>query len=360
MKSIISACIIGKNEENCIERCLKSISALGLPVVYTDTGSTDRTLDIASQYTDQIHRFDWCNDVSKARNFCAQNAPTDWIWAIDCDEYISEADIAELRLFCENADNHTKIGTVNQKDFYTLNGEKTFTATRLGRIYHRDFFHYTGAVHEQITPITNDSAQANLSGDIYRDLPIHLEHDGYADPTVLAQKCERNAALLTGALKEKEDPYLYYQLGKCYTTLGRPDLAADAFGKGLSFDLDPQLYYVQSMVESYGYSLLDLKQYEAALSFEGIYDTFAKSADFNFLMGLIYMNNARVTRAIEEFTKATSFRNCVVEGTNSFRAHYNIGVIYECLGQKQNAMTHYKKCGDYAPAVARTKELSHG
>ncbi len=360
MKPFISACLIGKNEEKCIERCLRAIHTLNIPIVYTDTGSCDRTVSIASQYTDLIYHFEWCNDFSKARNFCAAKAPTDWIWVIDCDEYIMEADLAKLQAFCCDVRNHAKTGTVNQKDIYTLSGEKTYTMTRLGRIYHRSFYHYTGSVHEQITALSGDSATTAHAVSTYCDLPILLEHDGYADPEILSQKCERNATLLTGALKEKEDPYLYYQLGKCYTTLGRPDLAAEAFSKGLSFDLDPELYYVQSMVESYGYSLLDLKQYEAALSFEGIYDTFAKSADFVFLMGLIYMNNARFAEAVEEFKKATSFQTCVVAGTNSYRAFYNIGVIYECLGQAKEALSYYKKCGDYAPAIARTEELSHG
>nr|MBQ8252759.1 glycosyltransferase [Lachnospiraceae bacterium] len=359
MKPFISACIIGKNEEKCIERCLKAISTFGVPIVYTDTGSTDRTLAIASKYTDLIYHFDWCNDFSMARNFCATKSPTDWIWVIDCDEYVTEADLAKLQAFCSDARNLKKAGTISQKDIYTLSGERTYTLTRLGRIYHRNFYHYTGSVHEQITPLFGDNATTAFTGDIYCDLPILMEHDGYADPKVLTQKCERNATLLAVALEEKEDPYLYYQLGKCYTTLGRPDLAAEAFDKGLSFDLDPELYYVQSMVESYGYSLLDLKQYEAALSFEGIYNTFAKSADFVFLMGLIYMNNALFAQAIEEFKKATKYKSCVVDGTNSYRAYYNIGVIYECLGQTKEAIANYYKAGNYAPALKRLEVLVH-
>lgn len=352
MDAFISVCIIGKNEENCIKRCLDAIQKYQLPIVYTDTGSTDHTTDIASRYTDHIYHFDWCNDFSKARNYCALQAPTDWIWFLDCDEYISDADLNQLRSFCK-IENAAAIGTVSQKDRYTLNGEPTFTLTRLGRIYHRRFCQYSGAIHEQIVPISNRT-------DIqYRDLPISVDHDGYEDPVILSRKCERNAALLLQQLSQKEDPYLYYQLGKCYRTLQKNREAADAFSKGLSFDLDPALFYVQSMVESYGYCLLDLKQYEAALSFEGIYDAFSSNADFVFLMGLIYMNNARFQEAIEQFQKATSFSQCTVAGTNSYRAFYNIGVIYECLGQKQDAITHYKQCGDYSPAISRLEVITN-
>ena len=352
MDAFISVCIIGKNEENCIERCLEAIQKFHLPIVYTDTGSTDSTVDIVSRYTDYVYYFDWCNDFSKARNFCALQAPTDWIWFLDCDEYVSDIDLAQLCNFCKS-ENAAAIGTVGQKDRYILNGELTFTLTRLGRIYHRRFCHYSGAIHEQIVPI---SGEVEIQ---YRNLPISIDHGGYEDPAILKQKCERNAALLLHQLSQKEDPYLYYQLGKCYRTLQKTQAAADAFSKGLSFDLEPTLFYVQSMVESYGYCLLDLNQYEAALSFEGIYDAFSSSADFVFLMGLIYMNNARFSQAIEQFQKATAFPHCTVDGTNSYRAFYNIGVIYECLGRTREATYNYKKCGDFSPALSRLEVIAN-
>ena len=163
----ISVCIIGKNEEKCIERCLKAVSKIGLPIVYTDTGSSDRTVDIASGYTDLLYHFKWCDDFSKARNFCAAQAPTDWIWVLDCDEYITDADLLQLRSFCCD-ENQKLIGTVNQKDLYSLAGEQTFTRTRLGRIYHRKYYEYTGNIHEQISPISEKkSVQSDKNFDGY-------------------------------------------------------------------------------------------------------------------------------------------------------------------------------------------------
>lgn len=352
MTPLLSICIIGKNEEKCIERCLKAVADLNLPIVYTDTGSCDRTLEIASRYTDLIYHFDWCNDFSKARNFCASMAPTDWIWVLDCDEEIYERDPDEIRRFCSSYDNIRTIGTVVQKDFFLQHGEPSHTYTRLGRIYHRDFYHYEGRIHEQILPISETTQIA------YHDLAIAQNHDGYIDPQLLAQKSQRNLELLLQSLSEKEDPYTYYQLGRCYNALEETEKAARAFQKGLEFDLDPSLFYVQSMVECYGYCLLELKQYENALSFENIYETFSKSADFVFLMGLIYMNNALFPKAIDEFQKATRFQTSVSEGANSFRAFHNIGVIYECLGQTKEAVENYRKAGDYPPSQNRLEILS--
>ena len=105
---------------------------------------------------------------------------------------------------------------------------------------------------------------------------------------------------------------------------------------------------------------MELKRYTLALTFENIYETFAVSADFVFLMGLIYMNNALFEQAISEFKKATTFRTSVAEGANSYRAYHNIGVIYECLGQIPKAITNYRKAGNYPPSQSRLEELSIG
>ena len=107
------------------------------------------------------------------------------------------------------------------------------------------------------------------------------------------------------------------------------------------------------MVESYGYCLLELKQYQKALQLQNVYDDFAKRADFCFLMGLIYMNNAMFQRALFEFEKATKMKDYSIEGTNTYSAWYNMGVIYEVLRERETALSYYRKCGSYSPARKR-------
>ena len=113
------------------------------------------------------------------------------------------------------------------------------------------------------------------------------------------------------------------------------------------------------MVESYGYCLLEQHEYEAALGLANIYDLFSSQAGFVFLMGLIYMNNALFEQAIREFQKATSMKTGKTKGINSYMPNYNIGVIYECTGNKENAIKFYTKCGDYPPAKHRLSLLQH-
>lgn len=130
-------------------------------------------------------------------------------------------------------------------------------------------------------------------------------------------------------------------------------MACDYFKEALSYDIDVKLEYVIDMVETYGYALLNSGKAEEALGFENIYDEFCDNADFQFLMGLIYMNNAHFEAAINEFLKAVEYKTCRCVGVNSYLAYYNIGVIYECLGYKEQAIEFYNKCGQYELAVNR-------
>lgn len=92
----ISACLIVKNEQKYLQRCLESIYQYVDEIIITDTGSTDMTVEIAKKYTDKIFFFDWIDDFSAARNFCQSHARGEYILRIDADEYFHQKDIMRL------------------------------------------------------------------------------------------------------------------------------------------------------------------------------------------------------------------------------------------------------------------------
>jgi len=131
--------------------------------------------------------------------------------------------------------------------------------------------------------------------------------------------------------------------------------------KAFEIDINPKLHYVIDMMITYGYCMLNTGRAADGLMLESVYEEFSYVADFLFVMGLIYMNNLMFDKAVEQFEKAAKISDeyAYTEGTNSFLAYYNAGVIMQCLGRKDEAIAYYKKCGDYDKAVKQLKELKN-
>lgn len=345
---MFSICMIIKNAASTLNDCLKALVPLESELIIVDTGSTDNSIDIARKYTDKVYSFIWTNDFSEARNYSISLASNDMILVVDSDEILNSYDVAFEKIIISD-----KIGRIIRNNEYTRNSESFVLNEKVGRFFNKTLFRYSGSIHEQIVPISLDTPID------YYTFPLEFKHIGYdGSDEFLNRKANRNIELLKHEYDENPtDSYIIYQLGKSYYMKKEYNLACDYFEKGLEFDLDANLEYVQDMVETYGYALLNSGNAATALMFENIYEDFSNSCDFVFLMGLIYMNNELFDNAIEEFKKATTFLTCKIQGTNNVRANYNIGVIYECLNQKLKAIDYYRKCGNDSKAIAGLKRL---
>lgn len=353
---MLSICIITKNEEKNIARCLQCLSPYGFEIVVADTGSSDRTREIAKQYTKNVYDFTWCDDFAAAKNFAISKATNPYVMILDSDEFLENIDIQKLEN--QMREQPDAVGRICRRNVFTRNGIRQENVEWINRIFAKDKFAYEGRIHEQVVALDGHTYETYQA-------PVVIEHTGYDLPEEeRRKKAERNIALLlqeqerleTEEANHREQlPYILYQLGKSYYMAQDYATACDYFSQGLSHDLNPKLEYVIDMVETYGYALINSGQAETALFFENIYEEFGNSADFQFLMGLIYMNNSRFEEAVREFLNAVKHKECRNQGTNSYAAYYNIGVIYECLGDAAKAREYYWKCGDYEPARKRLK-----
>ena len=86
----VSLCMIVKNEEAVLRRCLDGVKDLMDEIIIVDTGSTDRTKEIAKEYTGLVYDFEWCDDFSAARNYAFSKATMDYIYSADADEVLDE------------------------------------------------------------------------------------------------------------------------------------------------------------------------------------------------------------------------------------------------------------------------------
>lgn len=98
----ISLCMIVKNEERILARCLDTVADLMDEIIIVDTGSTDATKEIAARYTDKIYDFQWINDFSAARNFAFSKANMEYIYSADADEVLSEENRQRFQILKEN------------------------------------------------------------------------------------------------------------------------------------------------------------------------------------------------------------------------------------------------------------------
>lgn len=346
----ISICIIAKNEERTLNRCLSALKPLDCEIIFVDTGSTDATVDIAKRFTDKIFHFTWIDDFSEARNFSISKASNDWILVMDCDEYIEEYNIAGLLDFITS---HSDcIGEITRYDLYGTEADHFTHTGPVERFFNKNIFHYTLPIHEQIVPFENRK---------YQTLPIPIKalHDGYFnDEQKLASKNERNIRILKKALENNpEDAYLNYQIGQSYFSLKDYETALFYYEKALSQDINYTSIAGRSLVNAWINCLNELHRSEEALQILPHYHELSDTADFLLLMGHVYTNLGKYVEAVGEYLKAIQAPKCNKEGANSYLPYYRIGILYEALGDLKTAIAMFKQCGNYAPALQKIKEI---
>lgn len=147
----ISICMIVKNEEQVLSRCLDSLSGIADELIIVDTGSTDNTHEVASRYTDQIYPFQWINDFSAARNFSFSKATMDYIYCADADEILDPEEHDKLLALKQVLDPSVEIVQMLYTNQLAFNTVYNFDEELRPKLYRRSSgFQFEGAVHEAV------------------------------------------------------------------------------------------------------------------------------------------------------------------------------------------------------------------
>lgn len=242
--------MIVKNEEEMLPRCLDSLKGVD-SIVIVDTGSEDKTVEIAKKYTDKIYYFKWCDSFCKARNFANSKATGDWILTIDADEQL-QGSVLDIKKYLE-----TFRGDLVNVNVVSEDGK---TKNRFPRLFRRqpDIF-WKGDIHNYLSRTTTDLAPFTI---VYGYSPAHKRDPDRAlrilkktvkeNPKSIREryylareywyrkqykKCitETNKYLkVANWLPEKNDAYL--MRARCLAALGKYEEACDSAWKAVEYN----------------------------------------------------------------------------------------------------------------------------
>ena len=146
----ISLCMIVKNEEAVLARCLESVRAGVDEIIIADTGSSDNTKEIAARYTDKIYDFAWIDDFSAARNFSFSKATMEFAMWLDADDVLLPEDLAAFLRLKETLSAEVDAVALPYHTAFDEAGNPVFSfyRTRLVRRSMKPF--WRGRVHEAL------------------------------------------------------------------------------------------------------------------------------------------------------------------------------------------------------------------
>ncbi|MDL2288412.1 glycosyltransferase family 2 protein [Oscillospiraceae bacterium OttesenSCG-928-F05] len=370
----ITACLIAKNEERCIARCLKSVSPLVDEIVVNDTGSTDRTVEIAESLGAKVIRSTWTNNFAEARNRAWDEATGDWVLWMDADEFIRRGDQEKIRAYLEQCEkNGQTVLAVNLYNYERKkfpdeifeSGPDPVASRTFGEMWpfvkialcrNEKKRRYVGAIHEYVTEGKDKVMQARF---VEND-DVVFYHDGYSSEVATA-KLDRNAALMKSEIISGDAPgSVYYYLGGDYTRYGMPGVAADVF---------EAYVYSESHLIQYGmngYDMLDKNAQKSGMSgarrlrnAERGIEMHPRNPTGYFLKGTVLREHYRYEEALRAYAegleKKKVYHNPVEkEDTSQINLH-----IYGCAHVANicaNAHDYEKAAAFYAEAYQRIME----
>lgn len=291
----LSICMIIKNEEKNLNRCLNSVQPIinaGLgEIIVIDTGSNDNSLEILKQYTTNVHKGTWNNDFSEMRNKSLDYAKGEWILIMDADEEIENPE--EFIIFLKKDLTKYNTMTISMKNYTNL-GKSSYSNNTLFRLFRNDGeFKYKGEIHEQ--PICKSPVfSSNLI----------LGHYGYLweDEGLKIRKFERTSKILEKELKkDPKNIYYRFQYAVCY----------------LKKDIKVGLTEIRKV-----YKLIEKCSYRNKMKYSYVYGMYAKIA---------YMNNKY----------GETIKICE-EGLNLLKDYidlwYILGMTYQKINDEENSL----------------------
>ena len=341
-KKSVSLCMIVKNEEGRLAKCLESVKPVVDEMIVVDTGSSDRTRDIAKVFGAKIYEYEWCDDFSKARNFSLSKASGDWVFLLDADETISTLDHETFRELVEKPFPSPIAYLVETKNYTLLANMMGWSAndgaykTEEAGIGHTSSikvrlfpnmpgvqFHYP--VHEMVEPSLEDCGISK------RKCPITVHHYGKLDET--SQKNKKETYYHIGVKKLNElgnDLFALRELAIQAAEIDKHEEAIELWASVISLRPDMPEAFVNK-----GSAHWQTGQYEDALLCAEKAISLApnlKEAHFNYAVSLLLLG-----RAME----AVSILNNLMMRVHEYpAAQFMLASCCCCVDKKEQGLNH--------------------
>ena len=335
MPQTISLCMIVKDEEKYLEQCLNSVKDIVDEIIVVDTGSADKTKEIAKRFNAKIFDFKWIDDFSAARNESIKHAKKDWILVLDADEVLDEEGLKKIKEFVRNNEvdgylflqknytNETSIaGFVNEehkKDGKIYAGWYGSFIARLFR--NKKGYGFEGSVHE----LAEHSIQ-NKNGKIAATNVV-LHHYGNADPDAVKKKRQFYLQLCKNKVKQNPAYSSYYELGILYKENNNTEDAIKSLKK--TIELNPKhsnaLYELGIIYERQNNYDEAIKNYTESLRIRENSEAFQN-------LGVCYLKKGQLKEAYSNLVKA------MLLNPNNHTIYNSLGAALERIGNYESAM----------------------
>lgn len=324
----LSICMMIKNEEKHLERCLNSLKPIlnniESELIIVDTGSTDRSVEIAQQHTKRLYFHEWNDDFSAMRNITLSYATGEWVFLVDGDEILEDA--TQIIEFINSKDSKYYNTVIMKVKNWVDEEENNFTMIASHRIFKKHpKLKYIGKIHNQI------EAKRPI-----KEIDAILLHYGYihTDEELMERKFQRTATILKKELEEEpENIYYIYQLAESYGMHKEYDKALEYAEKSYRLlnqkKLD-KMAYLYVIIGCAKWSIKNMKYADAERVLLEVKDIASEYVDVQCNLGYSLFLQNRKKESIPYFEKYLD----LVERFDELQSSKNLAVKHDSYGDK--------------------------
>ncbi len=343
----ISLCMIVRDEEATLGECLESVRDLVDDMIVLDTGSSDRTIEIAQAAGAKVSSCEWQNDFAAARNAALKQVESEWVLVLDADEVLVPEIIPVLKAATQ--DEHCLVVNLVRQEL----GAKQVPYSLVSRLFrkHPDLT-FTRAYHESIDDSVLSLIAREPHWKVLELAEVAIRHTGYeADAIAQRRKVERARSILESYLAtHPDDPYTCNKLGSLYLDAGEVEKGRDLLQRGLqqTASLEPAVCYELNYHLACTYSQSGEfdqaeKYFQAAV--EQPISPYLKLGAYN-NWGTMRMQQNNPVAAIILFQKA-------VETDLGFAlGFFNLATALKAAGKLEGAIACYQRAIELEPTYA--------